>query len=59
MGTLKYGFSGLVDGQVGTTAMVLGWLALFCTVVPMMGVVVMLLSFRSTQEIRYLRILDS
>lgn len=44
--TLKYGFYGLVNGQVGTTCILLAWFGLFCTVMPLLGAIVMLLSIQ-------------
>jgi hypothetical protein len=44
VGILRFGFAGLVDAKVGTASMLLAWLGLFCTIVPLMGIAVMIWS---------------
>lgn len=44
--TLKYGFSGLVDGRVGTPSMLLAWLGLVCTIIPFIGLVIEIFTVR-------------
>lgn len=46
VGILEYGFAGLVDAKVGTVSMLLAWLGLFCTIVSLMGIIVMILSLQ-------------